>query len=114
MKAFFLSLVVAGAALALACGPGAPKSGVVVQKWYEEERRWETSETYCMVHDGKGYCTVWGTRDVKHYDDPDWMVRLEECHYDDNGNRKCRQGNREIPQGEWEQLKVGDSYGEAR
>jgi len=102
------------ALLALACGPGAPKSGTIVERWYEERREWD--ETYyvnqCVSYNDKGVCTASISIPMTdhHVDDEDFMVKLEECSYDDSGNRKCRSGKREIPQSDWERLEVGDFY----
>lgn len=101
----------------MACGPGAPKSGTVVGKRFEPFREWE--ETYyhsqCIAHNKDGVCTSYINipYQVHRTDDEDWMVQLEECHYDDNnGERKCRTGWREISQRDWESLEVGDFYGQ--
>lgn len=100
----------------LGCGPGAPKSGTVVQKWYEEAttRTWTHWHDQCVARDEDGWCTTNIQIPHEHtdYDDEDWKVKLEECKYDDSGNRKCRAGTREIPQADWEQLEVGDFYGD--
>lgn len=105
-----------GAVMLVACGPGAPKAGTVVDTRFEEERRWTTTRVveHCLSRDENFNCVSRWYETVidNHYDDPDWMVKLEECKYDDSGNRKCRAGWREIDRQDWEALKVGDFYGE--
>ena len=100
----------------VACGPGAPKAGTVVSKWYEPAREWDThySVQHCAFYDYKtSTCNFyyWTEETDHHYDDEDFMVTLEDCHYNDEGDRKCNKGNREIPRAEWDKLKEGDFYG---
>lgn len=108
-------LALFGVLVLTGCGPGAPKSGTIVEKWYEERREWDTTyyQTQCTGRDDKGNCTSSFTYPVTthHVDDEDWMVKLEECNYNDSGERKCRTGKREIPRADWERLKEGEFYG---
>ena len=110
------NVIVAIALIGIACGPGAPKAGTVVDTRYEPYREWEETyyTTQCISHNEDGGCI--SSISIPHQrtrrDDEDWMVKLEECKYDDSGNRKCRAGWREIDRQDWEALGVGDFYGE--
>ena len=92
------------------------KEGKVLNKRHEEAREWVTysSERRCISGNSFDYSPSnicwYDTVPNHHYDDPDWMVELEECKYDDESKLKCRRGWIEIPESRWNSISVGDKY----
>lgn len=82
------------------------RSGVVLEKWYEPRREWDTQESSCSAYDKNGSCTarLWWTQ--HHVDDEDWVVKVRGCQ--ENRPDKCKTEDWELTQARWESVAVGD------
>jgi hypothetical protein len=78
------------------CGPGAPHSGVVVDKRHEDAREWNSQE--CSMW-GKYGCMAYYSQ--HHFDDEDWYLTL------DDGEHS---GERQVTHAQYDEATVGDNW----
>lgn len=94
--------IVAAVLLLVLVGCGGPEEGTVVEKWYEEPREWTTTDMRCISYDDDGFCAIRIPVQNHHYDDEDWMLRVE--------NEKGERGNVEVERYVWDRIRVGEYY----
>ncbi len=72
-----------------------PKSGKVIDKWYEEERTWVQIMPIII---GKIVSMI----PIFHYDDEDWVITIE----DEDGLK----GDLYLSEAKWKKINIGDHF----